>query len=141
MWCLTFVIFVSDSTQYLKQKFGNKSELPVTCGNKDGVLHVKKYNDSRCRQLIYMWRVTCWRMSWKHFWSIQTCSKRLFCCIAWINIIRFQWRSASSVKTSGLSPMNLKGSEERREAKNGRPASFVIIFHSRNSLRCIKWFK
>uniref|UniRef100_A0A8C2IB70 Zgc:113411 n=1 Tax=Cyprinus carpio TaxID=7962 RepID=A0A8C2IB70_CYPCA len=34
-----------DSTQYLKQKFGNKSELPVTCGDKDGILHVEKYND------------------------------------------------------------------------------------------------
>uniref|UniRef100_A0A8C1TGY5 Zgc:113411 n=1 Tax=Cyprinus carpio TaxID=7962 RepID=A0A8C1TGY5_CYPCA len=27
------------------QKFGNKSELPVTCGDKDGILHVEKYND------------------------------------------------------------------------------------------------
>uniref|UniRef100_A0A8C1XJX3 Zgc:113411 n=1 Tax=Cyprinus carpio TaxID=7962 RepID=A0A8C1XJX3_CYPCA len=43
--CVIFVVLVSDSSVYFRQKFGNKSELPVTCGNKDGVLHVKKYND------------------------------------------------------------------------------------------------
>uniref|UniRef100_A0A673MJW2 Nuclear body protein SP140-like protein n=1 Tax=Sinocyclocheilus rhinocerous TaxID=307959 RepID=A0A673MJW2_9TELE len=31
--------------QYLIQTFGNKTELPVTCGDKDGILHVEKYND------------------------------------------------------------------------------------------------
>ncbi|XP_016370215.1 uncharacterized protein LOC107710044 isoform X2 [Sinocyclocheilus rhinocerous] len=34
-----------NSSLYFRQKFGNKSELPVTCGDKDGVLHVVKYND------------------------------------------------------------------------------------------------
>ncbi|XP_058626821.1 nuclear body protein SP140-like protein isoform X3 [Onychostoma macrolepis] len=34
-----------DSNLYLTQQFGNKSELPVTCGDKDGILHVEKYND------------------------------------------------------------------------------------------------
>ncbi|XP_059377550.1 nuclear body protein SP140-like protein [Carassius carassius] len=34
---------VEDSRQ-LRQKFGNKSELPVTCGDKNGILHVEKYN-------------------------------------------------------------------------------------------------
>ncbi|XP_052409268.1 nuclear body protein SP140-like protein isoform X1 [Carassius gibelio] len=36
---------VEDSRQ-LRQKFGNKSELPVTCGDKNGILHVEKYNDN-----------------------------------------------------------------------------------------------
>ncbi|XP_016150281.1 nuclear body protein SP140-like isoform X4 [Sinocyclocheilus grahami] len=34
-----------NSSLCFRQKFGNKSELPVTCGDKDGVLHVVKYND------------------------------------------------------------------------------------------------
>ncbi|XP_059413692.1 nuclear body protein SP140-like protein isoform X2 [Carassius carassius] len=34
-----------DSSLYSREQFGNKSELPVTCGDKDGVLHVEKYND------------------------------------------------------------------------------------------------
>ncbi|XP_052398378.1 nuclear body protein SP140-like protein isoform X3 [Carassius gibelio] len=33
-----------DSTLYSRETFGNKSEVPVTCGDKDGVLHVEKYN-------------------------------------------------------------------------------------------------
>ncbi|KAL1277768.1 hypothetical protein QQF64_024441 [Cirrhinus molitorella] len=36
---------VEDSSLYLTQKFGNKSELPVTCGDKDGILHVEKFNN------------------------------------------------------------------------------------------------
>uniref|UniRef100_A0A9J7WZH1 SP110 nuclear antigen, tandem duplicate 4 n=1 Tax=Cyprinus carpio carpio TaxID=630221 RepID=A0A9J7WZH1_CYPCA len=43
--CTTKKRQAEDSSVYFRQKFGNKSELPVTCGNKDGVLHVKKYND------------------------------------------------------------------------------------------------
>ncbi|XP_050954135.1 SP110 nuclear antigen, tandem duplicate 4 isoform X1 [Labeo rohita] len=34
-----------DSSLYLTQLFGNVSELPVTCGDKKGILHVKKYNN------------------------------------------------------------------------------------------------
>ncbi|XP_043091537.1 nuclear body protein SP140-like protein isoform X2 [Puntigrus tetrazona] len=34
-----------DYSQYLKRQIGNKSELPVTCGDKDGILHVDMYND------------------------------------------------------------------------------------------------
>ncbi|XP_016350418.1 nuclear body protein SP140-like protein isoform X3 [Sinocyclocheilus anshuiensis] len=41
-----------DSSQYLIQKFGNKTELPVTCGDKDGILHVEKYNDSKVEKCI-----------------------------------------------------------------------------------------
>uniref|UniRef100_A0A672M785 Nuclear body protein SP140-like protein n=1 Tax=Sinocyclocheilus grahami TaxID=75366 RepID=A0A672M785_SINGR len=41
-----------DSSQYLIQTFGNKTELPVTCGDKDGILHVEKYIDSKVEKCI-----------------------------------------------------------------------------------------
>ncbi|XP_016320709.1 nuclear body protein SP140-like protein isoform X3 [Sinocyclocheilus anshuiensis] len=43
--CTTKKRQAEDSSLYFRQKFGIKSELPVTCGDKDGVLHVVKYND------------------------------------------------------------------------------------------------
>lgn len=59
------VSFVSDTSQYLSQKYDNK--LPVTCGDKKGVLYVEKYNDSRCRDTYRMQLlVSCWRIILEH---------------------------------------------------------------------------
>lgn len=41
--------FISDSRQKLRQIIENKPELRVTCGDKDGVLYVEKYNNSKYR--------------------------------------------------------------------------------------------
>lgn len=37
--------------QNQKKNPQNKSQLPVTCGSKEGVLYLKKYCDSRCRNI------------------------------------------------------------------------------------------
>jgi len=43
--------FISDSRQNLRQIIENKRELPVTCGDKDGVLYVEKYDNRKYRHL------------------------------------------------------------------------------------------
>lgn len=131
--------FISDSRQNLRQIIENKPELPVTCGDKEGILYVEKYNHSKYRHLKNL--VMSLLLKTNIILKVQNIDALVHKAFQlnklYINFC-FQWRCASSVRASGSSQMSLRYLEEKKGAKSGGTASFTMALHSRNSLRCIR---